>query len=82
MTKWIVAIAEDDDDWQEYATLDSLEEAVEMAKATEGDLVGVFRKRVGWQDYKPGYLIDRRDKSDWPIQGLGGLINSLPSSWF
>jgi len=80
---WIVAIAEDGNDWQECATSDSLADAIEAAKhIEEHDLVGVFRKRDGWQGYKPGYLIDRRDKSDWPICGLGGLVNSLPSSWF
>ena len=78
---WIVAI-ETDGEWQEHATCDDYDEAIETAKITEGDLIGVFRERGGWQDRKPGYLIDRRDKSDWPIQGLGELISSLDSSWF
>ena len=81
MSTWIIAV-DIDGEWQEHATSDSLEEAVETAKSTEGNLVGVFRERDGWQGYKPSHLIDRRDKSNWPIQGLGGLINSLDSSWF
>ena len=81
MSTWIVAI-ETDGEWQEHATSDSLEKAVEMAKSTEGNLIGVFRNRDGWQECKPSHLIDRRDKSDWPIQGLGELISSLDSSWF
>ena len=82
MSTWIIAV-DIDGEWQEHATSDSLEEAVETAqRIEEHDLVGVFRERDGWQDYKPSYLIDRRDKSQAPIQGLGGLIDSLDSSWF
>jgi len=78
---WIVAV-DVDGDWQEHTTTDDLEEAIETARSTEYDLVGVFRKRDGWQEHRPRYLIDRRDKSNWAICGLGGLVNSLDSSWF
>ena len=84
MSTWIVAI-DVGGEWQEHATGNTLDEAIETAEQAETEghlLVGVFRNREHWQDYKPGYLIDRRDKSDWPIRELGGLINSLDSSWF
>ena len=84
MSTWIVAI-DVDGEWQEHATGSALDEAIETAKRAETEghlLVGVFRNREGWQDRKPCHLIDRRDKSQAPIQGLGGLIDSLDSSWF
>jgi hypothetical protein len=54
-----------------------------MKKASSGyQQIGIFKQRENWQNYQPRYLIDNRDKSTWPIRKLGGLINSLDSTWF
>jgi hypothetical protein len=42
----------------------------------------IFRNRPNWRDYHPRYFASYRDRSNDPINGLGGLINSLDSSWF
>lgn len=74
------------EDWQSFAEAESMNEAEQkMNLCTEDEsrlMIAVFRKRQNWQDYKPMRLRDFRDKSDWPIRNLEGLINSLDSSWF
>ena len=72
--------------WQVYCTCGTLKAAIvaagECAKREGRDLVGVFRNREGWEGSRGRYLIDKRDKSKWPILGCRGLIDSLDSSWF
>jgi hypothetical protein len=81
MVSWIIAYREGDY-WQAVNEASSLPESLEMAEGCDKEWIGIFRHRPDWADYKPRYVIDRRDKSKFPIMGLGGLINSLDSSWF
>lgn len=62
----------------------TLEQAKQIIDTLRSDYerIAVFRHRLNWHDYKPYCLIDNREKKDCPIIGLGGLIDSLDSSWF
>lgn len=42
----------------------------------------IFRNRENWIDFRPRRYLDLRDKSNAPIIGLGGLINSFESDYF
>jgi hypothetical protein len=79
------AIAKSDDgcDWQLVDTRGSLTFAITLAKNTIEPVVAVFTK-AQWEDgnYRPRFLRDNRDKNRWPIRGLEGLINSVPSDHF
>lgn len=88
ITTWIVAYKNSEFQlWQEYFGADDLATAQNAAKLCADDesrqLVCIFYNRPGWQDKAPKYIIvDRRDKTNWPIHGLGDLINSAPSNYF
>lgn len=74
------------EDWQSFAETETMTEAEyqmnQCAKDKSRLIIGVFRNRPDWSDYKPRRLRDRRDKSNWPICNLEWLINSKDSSWF
>jgi len=85
VTTWIVAYKNSEFQmWQEFFGADELSVAQNAAKLLDdAQLVCIFYNRPGWQERRPRYVVaDRRDKSNWPINGLGGLINSLQSDWF
>lgn len=85
VTAWIVAYKNSEfQNWQEFFGADELSMAQDAAKLIDdAQLVCIFYNRPGWQERHPRYVVtDRRDKSNWPINGLGGLINSLQSDWF
>ena len=85
---WIVAYkCSEFQMWQEYLAADELQMAQEAAELCAADqarqLVCIFYNKPGWEKRRPRYVIaDRREKANWPINGLGGLINSLSSDYF
>jgi len=50
----------------------------------KGSILGVFvshdNDKTAWYDRSPRFAHDTRDKSDWKISGLEGLINSRSSA--
>lgn len=98
MSKFIIAFKKDcqtrfedgrvifGEDWQSFDETETIEEAEQkMDQCAEDEsrlMIGIFRNRPNWSDYKPMRLRDRRNKSDWPIRNLEWLINSKDSSWF
>lgn len=88
--KWIIAQRINGGDWKirfysfknECPSLDNSrvidETPIGEMKQSE---FAVFRFSDNWKDRRPRRLLDLRDKSNFPIVGLGGLINSLESDW-
>lgn len=70
--------------WEIYCKNVSLQGAVLIYEEIKEDYdqVGVFKQKINWKECKPFRLRDNRNKSTWPISGLGGLISSLGSDWF
>ncbi len=77
------------DGHEEYTICDDLRTAQQdfeecaASQLSVGHAVAIFYYRPHWQSSQPLYLRDSRDKSGWPIsEGLGGIINTLPSNYF
>lgn len=50
--------------------------------ATYRPVAAVFYESAWLRRGKPKYIIDKTDKSDAPIRGFEGLVDSLPSNYF
>ena len=70
--------------WELVDTRGSLPAANILARNTSALMVAVFTK-AQWADGnldRPRYLHDNRDKSNLPVKGLEGLVNSVPAGYF
>jgi len=79
--KWIVAY-KTFLGWQMYVKCDDFgfaKHAFELC-SQKRELVGIFRNGPGWENSKPRYLSDKRDKSGWPIRNAESIINSAQST--
>jgi hypothetical protein len=78
-----------ENNWLGYKAADNLGAArVDLHKIAERDdvqMAAIFPEHhwhYGLVTCKPGYLIDKTDRTNAPICGLGDLIDSRDSSWF
>ena len=87
--KWILAQRIDGGEWKirfySFKTeCPSLSDSRMLDETQIGEMkqseFAVFRYSENWQDRRPRRLLDLRDKSNFPIRGLEGLINSRSSA--
>jgi len=90
VSKWLVAVSMEIDARDPFMSVESYHATRDAAILRAHYLdwrcgysyIAVYT-HSGHSNYRrPRYTIDRRDKSSWPICGLGGLINSLSADWF
>lgn len=78
-----------EENWLGYKAADTLEGARDqmhtVAKLDTVQMAAIFPEHhwhYGLVTCRPLYLVDKADRSNAPICGLGGLINSLDSGNF